>query len=193
MQYTCYVNVLTCPWRHRYPCSSSVAKRLMQKLELDRFFRTKRPSKETTFQHWTCEQLLVDKLSLLFLNSVTIGEFIVVMAYVYRLGYYIATQWKWVTAMYMNTIICTLQLYWFNYWWVHVVYISYCNIVCNYEGGNSSTKFIIAGVARVLHSVKKMSTLMVDKMEHWLSMVCCYIVSTTGMLLYTFVWIVPPW
>ena len=26
-------------------------KRLMQKLELDRFFRTKRPSKETTFQH----------------------------------------------------------------------------------------------------------------------------------------------
>ena len=90
--------------------SSSVGKRLMQKLELDRFFRTKRLSKETNFQHWTCEQLLVDKLSLLFLiNSVTNGEFIIVMAYVYRLSY--TTLWQWVTAMYMNTIVCTLLLY----------------------------------------------------------------------------------
>ena len=61
---------------------SCVGKHVMQKFELDRFFRTKRPSKDITFQHRTCEQLLVyvDKLNLLFLiNSLTIGEFIIVM------------------------------------------------------------------------------------------------------------------
>ena len=36
--------------------------------------------------------------------------------------------------------------------------LCYCNIVCNYKGANSLTDFIIVGVARMLHSVKKMST-----------------------------------
>ena len=63
--------------------------------------------------------------------------------------------------------------------------------VCNYKGANSSTEFIIVGVARMLHSVKKMST---KWSIDYISPVCYVLscMSTTGMLSYTFVWIVPP-